>query len=204
MTVTDEAPAERAADGSRRPQVLDAAIAQLAVYGERGLTHRRIEEAARIPAGTAGNHFRTREALVLGVFAEVQKRRRAAFKQLTTRYMSADQRPTLNDVAELLSGYITDATATPPTAASALAHAHHVLGITAYQYPDLRILLTDTRQMETERLHQLLKLVSPTIGRRHSGMVADYVAGVIGQQLTSPTEHFNPHHALTTLLAALR
>ena len=42
----------------------DAAIAVLADHGGRGLTHRAVDQAAGLPAGTTSNYARTREALL--------------------------------------------------------------------------------------------------------------------------------------------
>jgi AcrR family transcriptional regulator len=48
----------------RRTEIADAALAVLGAEGSRGLTHRAVDEAAGLPAGSASNHFRTREALL--------------------------------------------------------------------------------------------------------------------------------------------
>jgi DNA-binding transcriptional regulator YbjK len=48
----------------RREQIADAALAVLGKEGSRGLTHRAVDEAAGLPAGSTSNHFRTREALL--------------------------------------------------------------------------------------------------------------------------------------------
>lgn len=53
----------------RRTQLADAGLAVLAEAGARGLTHRAVDAAAGLPAGTASNYFRTRDAL-LGALGE--------------------------------------------------------------------------------------------------------------------------------------
>lgn len=53
----------------RRAQLADAGLAVLADAGARGLTHRAVDSAAGLPAGTASNYFRTRDAL-LGALGE--------------------------------------------------------------------------------------------------------------------------------------
>jgi hypothetical protein len=52
------------APSARKRQVGDAAIAVLAEHGARGLTHRAVDQAARLPAGTTSNYARTRAALL--------------------------------------------------------------------------------------------------------------------------------------------
>lgn len=49
----------------RRRELTDAAIDLLAASGVHGLTHRAVERAAAVPAGTASNYFRSREALLV-------------------------------------------------------------------------------------------------------------------------------------------
>lgn len=49
----------------RRAQLTDAAIALLAESGVHGVTHRSVERRADLPAGTASNYFRSREALLV-------------------------------------------------------------------------------------------------------------------------------------------
>jgi AcrR family transcriptional regulator len=55
----------------RRAQLADAAIALLIESGVHGVTHRAVERRAGLPAGTASNYFRNREALLLAVARRV-------------------------------------------------------------------------------------------------------------------------------------
>jgi len=57
--------------GGRTRQVGDAAIAVLADQGARGLTHRAVDRAAGLPAGTTSNYARTREALLTLALARI-------------------------------------------------------------------------------------------------------------------------------------
>ncbi|GIF77446.1 TetR family transcriptional regulator [Asanoa siamensis] len=49
----------------RRADLADAALALLAEAGVHGVTHRAVEKRAGLPAGTASNYFRSREALLV-------------------------------------------------------------------------------------------------------------------------------------------
>ncbi|MCV7380274.1 hypothetical protein BST11_24380 [Mycobacterium alsense] len=51
-------------NAGRRVQILDAAIGILADTGLGGLTHRRVDDVAKLPSGTTSNYFRTRQALL--------------------------------------------------------------------------------------------------------------------------------------------
>jgi AcrR family transcriptional regulator len=50
----------------RRTEILDTALVVLAEHGMRGLTHRAVDQAAGLPAGSTSYYFRTRDALVSG------------------------------------------------------------------------------------------------------------------------------------------
>lgn len=53
----------------RRNQLADAGLTVLAAAGARGLTHRAVDAAAAVPAGTTSNYFRSRDDL-LGALGE--------------------------------------------------------------------------------------------------------------------------------------
>jgi AcrR family transcriptional regulator len=50
----------------RRSEILDGALRVLAEQGMRGLTHRAVDTAAGLPAGSTSYYFRSRAALVAG------------------------------------------------------------------------------------------------------------------------------------------
>jgi AcrR family transcriptional regulator len=51
----------------RRDLLADAGLRVLAQAGARGLTHRAVDREADVPAGTASNYFRSRDALLGGL-----------------------------------------------------------------------------------------------------------------------------------------
>lgn len=54
------------AGSGRRTEILDTALRLIADGGMRGLTHRAVDRAAALPAGSTSYYFRTRDALVTG------------------------------------------------------------------------------------------------------------------------------------------
>ncbi|MFG1874327.1 TetR/AcrR family transcriptional regulator [Sphaerisporangium sp. NPDC049003] len=56
---------------ARRQALTDAAIDLLAASGVHGVTHRAVEKEAGLPAGTASNYFRSREALLVAAAERV-------------------------------------------------------------------------------------------------------------------------------------
>lgn len=66
-TCREEGKGAVAQNANRRDLLRDAAIGVLAGEGGRGLTHRAVDAAADVPAGTAKNYFPTRDALLAAV-----------------------------------------------------------------------------------------------------------------------------------------
>jgi len=65
----------------RRTEILEAALRVLAKHGMRGLTHRAVDAAAGLPAGSTVYYFRSRAALVAGCvqrLVDVERERAAA------------------------------------------------------------------------------------------------------------------------------
>jgi AcrR family transcriptional regulator len=63
-----------ARNNARREQLADAAIAVVADEGMRGLTHRAVDVRAGAPLGTASNYFRSRDALIDAIVAQIGQR----------------------------------------------------------------------------------------------------------------------------------
>ena len=61
----------------RRAQLADAAIDLLVAAGVHGVTHRAVDRRAGLPAGTASNYFRSREALLVATAERVVERHQA-------------------------------------------------------------------------------------------------------------------------------
>lgn len=59
---------------ARRQDLGDAAIAVVVERGLKGLTHRAVDAAAEVPAGTTSNYFRTRKALIDAVAERIEAR----------------------------------------------------------------------------------------------------------------------------------
>lgn len=63
-----------ARNDDRRRDLADAGLAVLARDGARGLTHRAVDGQAGVPSGTTSNYFRSRDALVRGLFTRIGER----------------------------------------------------------------------------------------------------------------------------------
>ncbi|MFF5291788.1 TetR/AcrR family transcriptional regulator [Paractinoplanes globisporus] len=87
---------------SRQEQLLDAAITVLGSQGIRQLTHRAVDAAAGLPAGSASNYFRTRDALVNAIIERFAERERASWEALAG--MVTPRTP--EELAEVLAAYV--------------------------------------------------------------------------------------------------
>lgn len=63
-----------ARNDERRAAIADAGLRVLAREGARGLTHRAVDTAAGVPAGTTSNYFRSRDALIAGLVTRIGER----------------------------------------------------------------------------------------------------------------------------------
>lgn len=75
----------------RRAQLADAGIALLVESGVHGVTHRAVDRRAGLPAGTASNYFRSREALLVATARRVVERHQADMAQAAETHPTADK-----------------------------------------------------------------------------------------------------------------
>ena len=85
----------------RRQLLADAGLDVLAEEGARGLTHRAVDRAADVPAGTASNYFPTRDALIDALVTRISERLAPSPQFLQER---ADRPPS----RELFTEYLRD------------------------------------------------------------------------------------------------
>src|ERR1700722_18215881 len=91
---------------NRRDALLDAAIDVVGQSGIHGLTHRAVDVAAGLPAGSASNHFRTRDALLNAVAERFAARERANWEQIAVEIYPA----TPEELARALARFAQDST----------------------------------------------------------------------------------------------
>lgn len=186
--------------GSRRTQIVDAAIELLGTGGERALSHGRIEIAAGVPPGTASNHFRTRRALLLTVCTEVEQRRIAAWKEIVSSETQTPQ--SLDVLAQQLATFAIEATDCT-CAVGQLVRAHHSLSTLAHYSSPLQLILAESDLQCRRHLLSVLSVVSPATDELHAHVVADYLSGLISRQLATPEPTFRPCRSIRAILAGL-
>lgn len=122
--------------GNRRNDLLDAAIEVLGGSGMHGLTHRRVDAAAGLPAGSCSNHFRTRDALLEAVVERFADRERHNFEAILME--SVPHGPA--ELAQVLTRMAHDAVGPHRT----LTLARYAILVEAGIHPSLRARLLTT------------------------------------------------------------
>ncbi len=163
--------------------------------GVGGLTYRSVDAAANVPSGTTSNHFRTRDALLLGVIVEIEKLRRAFWRALVTEISPT----TVADLVGIGTAYVKGAVGVMSTR----VRAYMALLMEGWSHPDLREPLQRGRDAQTPRTLQLMRHVNPTTPQLHAEIFQDYLTGIIYQQLANPLPDFNPRPGIEALLTAL-
>lgn len=178
----------------KRTIVLDAAIELLGTDGLRALTHRRVDAAAGVPAGSTSNYFRTRAALVDGVLGRLLERDRA-----DARAFAGAAPPTgPRELEDLLHGYVT--VATGPDAVR--TRARFAMFVEAMATAELRSAVERRREELRAWGAELLAALGaddPAAGAR---VLVDHLDGVILHRLTSDTDH-DPRDGIRAVLGAV-
>ncbi|WP_068158675.1 TetR/AcrR family transcriptional regulator [Rhodococcus phenolicus] len=181
----------------KRSTVLDAAIDLLGREGMRGLTHRGVDSAAGLPAGSTSNYFRTRRALLEGVLDRLVDRDRADAAALI-----GPAPRTTDDLVELFVGYVL--TATGPDVVR--TRARYALFVEAASVAELRAAVQQRRdELRTWGIGMLTTLgIGTDAGdAEHCARVLmDYLDGVILHRLTSEDEP-HPRDGIRRVLDAL-
>lgn len=168
----------------RRLQIADAALAVIGEHGSRGLTHRAVDEAAGLPAGSTSNHFRTREALL-----EAAARRHAEIDLPPTTDVDSIAEPNavLNweQVRALLLATV-DRLLDP--AARSLLAARYELALESTRRPSLHDVMDDSRQRFAGLAEVLLSAGGCADPGNHSRQLVAMLDGVMVDQLQETTE----------------
>ena len=162
----------------RRTVLLDAALEIVGTHGMRGLTHRAVDVAAAVPDGSTSNHFRTREALILGIVERFVARERA---MATGPQDEVDPSP--DGVAAALGRFVHRALG--PDRAVTLAR--YAILVETAQNPGLREgMAIGADQVDTWALDLVTRAGSRHPDRDHA-VLANYVTGLVLHELALPS-----------------
>lgn len=181
--------------GARRERLLDAAIGVLGTEGLRRLTHRAVDAAAGLPAGSTSNYLRTRQALIEGIVGRLAAHDRDDWEGLAGLPHPAG----VAELAGALAGYAEHATG-PARARTA---ARYALFLETASHPELREPLTRGRAALIDLGTEWLRQLGSGSPQAHCRTVLAYLDGLILHQLTFPDPAFDPRPGIHDLLASL-
>ncbi|MDT0186104.1 TetR family transcriptional regulator [Microbacterium sp. ARD31] len=162
----------------RRTTILDAALEIVGTQGMRGLTHRAVDAAAALPPGSTSNHFRTREALVLGIVERFIARERA---MATGPRDDVDSTP--DGVATALGRFVERAVG--PDRAVTLAR--YAILVETAQNPSLREGMAVGADVVDTWALDLVTRSGSSDPERDLGILANYVTGLVLHELALPS-----------------
>lgn len=180
---------------SRREHLLDAAIRLIGERGVHGLTHRSLDAAARVPAGSSSNHFRTRDALLDAVVERFAARERANWEEL-----AATMAPTTpQELARALAAFAKDATGPHRT----LTLARYAILVEAAIHPSLRAQLASTGARVNAWATNWVRVAGSADPHRHAPVIMNHVTGLVLHDLAIPDPGFDPYPQIETLVTTL-
>jgi AcrR family transcriptional regulator len=180
---------------TRREELLDAAIIVLGERGIHALTHRAVDTAARLPAGSASNHFRTRDALLNAVVERFAARERANWEGLAMRMYPT----TPDEVAAVLVIAAKEATGPHRT----LTLARYAILVEAGIHPSLRAQLSTTGAGVDAWFLQWLRVAGSTDPERVAPIIMNHYTGLILHELANPDPAFDPIDQIRALVTAV-
>ncbi|KOG85923.1 TetR/AcrR family transcriptional regulator [Streptomyces varsoviensis] len=120
----------------RRTVLADTAIGVLAEAGMRGLTHRAVDRAANLPAGTTSAYYRTRQALLTALV-----RRLVALDQAELQAIG-EQAPAPRGTEELVAGIAAFIERRTTGEGRRRSLARYACALESVHHPELREILT--------------------------------------------------------------
>ena len=157
--------------GPRAAQIGDTAIRLLAERGARGLTHRAVDLAARLPAGTTSNYARTRAALVELALARMTELETADIAPRMAAGAPADLDAFATLAAQIIHHSI--------TAARTRMLARYELALEATRHPELRAVYDQAGQAYREGAAALLAAAGSADPGRHARMLTAWGEGIM-------------------------
>lgn len=184
------------ADGtSRREVLLDAAIEVIGGGGIRALTHRAVDAAAGLPAGSASNLYRTRDALVDGVVERFAERERANWDEIAAAVLPT----TPGELAEVLTRFAHVSTGPQ----RALTLARYAILLESAIRPALRAQLLATGARVNAWATNWVRAAGSADPGRDAPVIMNHWTGVVLHQLAVPDPAFDPSRQIRDVVVAV-
>jgi AcrR family transcriptional regulator len=179
----------------RREELLDAAIALLGEHGVHRLTHRGVDSAAGVPAGTTSNYFRTREALIGAVVERFAARERANWDDIA----AAEYPTTSEELIRVLVEAVRGAVGPHRT----LTLARFAILVETAIHPELRQQITGPAQRVNAWATAWMRVIGSAHPERDARILGAFVDGTVLHQLSNPDPDFDPAERITTVVESL-
>ena len=180
---------------NRREDLLDAAISVLGERGIHALTHRAVDAAAGLPAGSTSNHFRTRDGLLNAVVERFAARERAVWEELATRMYPVSPR----ELANALAVFAREATGPQRT----LTLARYAILVEAGINPSLRAQLLATGARVNAWFMNWLRIAGSTDPERDAPVIMNHWTGIVLHELAIPDPAFDPSEQIAALVTGV-
>ena len=179
----------------RRTDLLDAAITVLGERGMHGLSHRAVDAAAGLPAGSTSNYFRSRDALLNAVVERFAARERAGWEDIALRVYPS----TPEELARALALFAQEATGPQRT----LTLARYAILVEAGIDPSLRAQLAATGARVNAWFLQWLRVAGSTDPERDAPIILNHWTGVVLHDLAIPDPAFDPSAQISALVTTV-
>ena len=179
----------------RRTDLLDAAIAVLGERGMHGLTHRAVDAAAGLPAGSTSNYFRSRDALLNAVVERFAARERAGWEDIALRVYPS----TPEELARALAVFAQEATGPQRP----LTMARYAILVEAGIDPSLRAKLAVTGARVNAWFLQWLRVAGSIDPERDAPIILNHWTGVVLHDLAIPDPAFDPSAQISALVTTV-
>ncbi len=180
---------------NRREILLDAAIGVLGERGMRALTHRAVDAAAGVAAGSTANYFPTREALLEAIVERVSAIERDRFDEAAVTVCPT----TPPELGRAIAGWTQEATGVH----RALTLSRYAILVEAGHNAKIRRQLAETGSRVNAWFANWLRLIGSRDPDHDVHVLGNYITGLMLHQLAMPNPQFDPTDQITALLESL-
>ena len=160
-----------------------------------GLTHRAVDTAAGLAAGSASNYFRSRDALLNAVVERFAARERANWDEIATEVCPV----TPQELAQVMSRFAQVAVGPQ----RALTLARYAILVEAAIHPSLRAQLTATGSRVSAWFTHWVRTAGCTDPGTSAPVIMNHWTGIVLHQLAYPDPAFDPSAQITALVTAI-
>lgn len=180
----------------RRDLIADTAISTVASAGLRGLTHRAVDTAAGLPAGSTSYYFRTRSALISACYLRLAELTVADVDRWQAEYGGPDPDSAAEALAVLLHHWL--------TVGRDRQLARFELSLEATRRPELRADLEAAGLAARSRATTLLAALGAPRPAQAADLLVAWTDGLLYDRLAGAPAASRPAPDVTELIPVVR